>query len=54
MERARRVSGKARVCAQRFSRVAGSRSGPVAFEVSSVLRSRRVCRGRRRMKLLVV
>ena len=54
MERASKVSGRASVFAQFLSRVAGSKSGPVAFEVSSEVRSRRVCRVRRSMKLLVV
>ena len=53
MERASRVSGRASVLEQCLSRVAGSRSGPVALVVSSELRSRRVCRVRRSTKLLV-
>ena len=53
MERASKVRGSARVSAQFFRRVAGSWSGPVAFADSSELSSRRVCRVRRRMKLLV-
>ena len=53
MERASRVSGRARVSEQFLSKVAGSRSGPVALQVSSELRSRRVCLVRKSMKLLV-
>ena len=53
MERARSVSGSARVSAQCLSIVAGRRSGPVALEVSSECRSCRVCRVRRRVKPVV-
>ena len=53
MERASKVSGRASVSEQCLSSVAGSRSGPVALEVSSELSSRRVCLVRKSMKLLV-
>ena len=53
IERASKVSGRASVSEQCLSSVAGSRSGPVALEVSSELSSRRVCLVRKSMKLLV-
>lgn len=53
MERASKVSGSASALAHFLSKVAGSRSGPVAFVVSSELSSRRDCLVRRSVKLLV-